>query len=461
MYSTHRFVRFLLIAFTLWLPIVGSAIDVGSALARPEPAGQTRTVDLVMRDRRGEALRAIDTHEIPALLVFPPDETFDGVIVPALPPLWSASNSGAGQGWVTTAAAPFSSPNAAFTDDTQTVTDKFLMSPLFVVGANARVTFRQKIDLESNVAASNEAYDGVALEISTSNGAQDILAAGGSFVSGGYDHTTSSDFGNPLAGRAVWSGTSQGYQKVVVNLPAATNGQEVILIWHMGTDISGGRSGYWLDDVHVDLDVNVPFPPDETFGEVIVPDLPRDWINDSTGPGPGWITVNDIVSSAPNAAFTDDSTSVSDKRLETPAFTVVANGRVTFNHKVELEDQVGGHAFDGVVLEIAYGDGPFVDFASSGGTFVVGGYDHTVLCGSNPLCGRSAWSGSTPGFVGVVANLPPDANGQSVRLRWRMGTDDSQGLAGYWLDDVHVDVNGPPSDRIFFNDFECAPSGCP
>lgn len=463
MYSAHRFVRFLLIAFIPWLPMDASAIDVASALVHPDPAGDTRTIGPIGHDAQGGAPSAIDTREPQAPPVFPPDETFDEVIRPALPPLWSATNSGAGAGWITVIDVVSSPPNAAFTDDPAAVTDRHLFTPPFHVVANAQVRFSHKIEMESSEIAS-VAYDGVALEISIDNGPfADILAAGGRFVSGGYDHTIDSFHSNPLAGREVWSGSNSGYENVVVNLPRAANGHEVQLAWRMGADSSVGLLGYWLDDVHVDLDVNVPFPPDETFGEVTVPDLPRDWINDSNGSGPGWITVNDIVSSPPNAAFTDDPSGLSDKRLETPAFNGVANGLVTFNHKVELESSiVGDVAFDGVVLEIAYGDGPFADFVVSGGSFEIGAYDHVISSGSNnALHGRGAWSGSTPGYVGVVAHLPGDADGKSVRLRWRMGTDSSGGRAGYWLDDVHVDVNGTPRDRIFFNDFECTPRGCP
>jgi hypothetical protein len=209
-----------------------------------------------------------------------------------------------------------------------------------------------------------------------------------------------------------------------------------------------------LDDIHVDVHRPSTFPPDETFAEAIPPELPPNWINDRTGAGPGWITVNDSVSSPPNAAFTDDTATASDKSLETPPFNVVANGRVTFNHKLDLESSTDGLAYDGVVLEIAYDQGAFVDIVDAGGSFVSGGYDYTIQGSLNPLFGRAAWSGTSPGYLGVIVDLPPSANGRSVRLRWRVGTDLSIGRSGYWLDDVHVDLDGS-SDEIFVDDFEC------
>jgi hypothetical protein len=57
------------------------------------------------------------------------------------------------------------------------------------------LTFRNNYNLETT-------YDGGVLEIKIGGGAwTDILTAGGSFVSGGYDYILSSAFSNPLAGR--------------------------------------------------------------------------------------------------------------------------------------------------------------------------------------------------------------------------------------------------------------------
>src|SRR5207249_11386197 len=58
------------------------------------------------------------------------------------------------------------------------------------------------------------------LEFSSDGGNtfQDILAAGGSFVVGGYNRTISPDRGSPIAGRPAWSGNSEGFITTMVNL---------------------------------------------------------------------------------------------------------------------------------------------------------------------------------------------------------------------------------------------------
>ena len=56
------------------------------------------------------------------------------------------------------------------------------------------------------------------LEVSSDGGNtfQDILAAGGSFVVGGYNRTIATDRGSPIAGRQAWSGNSDGFITTVV-----------------------------------------------------------------------------------------------------------------------------------------------------------------------------------------------------------------------------------------------------
>ena len=109
--------------------------------------------------------------------------------------------------------------------------------------------FRNFHNLE---ASSTVGYDGGVLEISISGGAfQDILAAGGNFVTGGYNRTISSSFGSPIAGRQAWSGNSLGYFDTVVGLPPAALGQNVVFRWRMASDSSAAVEGWRVDGVSV------------------------------------------------------------------------------------------------------------------------------------------------------------------------------------------------------------------
>jgi hypothetical protein len=138
-------------------------------------------------------------------------ENFDGVMPPALPqrcvatnvqgppPLWVTSNSG-----VPTPPAD-TLPNAAFIDDPSVISDKRLDFCCFFTfeACCAQLTFRQNFNLEASDQDPNLGFDGGVLEISVDGGQtyQDILDAGGVFVTGGYNRTMSTDRDSPIAGR--------------------------------------------------------------------------------------------------------------------------------------------------------------------------------------------------------------------------------------------------------------------
>src|SRR5437868_4009448 len=141
-------------------------------------------------------------------------ENFDGVTPPTLPPDWTATNAqGPPPLWVTSNSGMPSPPantppNAAFIDDPAVISDKRLdsLSLSFFEGCCVQLTFRHNFNLEASPNDPNVGFDGGVLELSTDGGNtfQDILAVGGTFVTGGYNRTISSDRGSPIAGRQAW-----------------------------------------------------------------------------------------------------------------------------------------------------------------------------------------------------------------------------------------------------------------
>ena len=171
----------------------------------------------------------------------PFSQNFDGVTAPALPAGWTTSG---GLLWTTSTAQSDTAPNSAFVADPSTITDNLLVSPLlYVSSANAQLTFRHYYITEST-------YDGCVLEISINGGGfTDIQSAGGAFVSGGYDGTISTSYGNPLAGRAAWTGDSGGFVSTTVDLPATAAGGSIQLRWRLGSDDSIGSTGWYVDTI--------------------------------------------------------------------------------------------------------------------------------------------------------------------------------------------------------------------
>jgi serine protease AprX len=194
-------------------------------------------------------------------------EHFDNVTPPELPPDWTATNAqGPPPLWGTSASGvPMppadTPPNAAFIDDPAVVSDKLLDSLLISVPAELSLTFRHNFNLEASDEDPNLGFDGGVLEFSTDGGNtfQDIIAAGGSFVIGGYNRTISSGRGSPIAGRPAWSGNSQGFITTVVNLPIVFPPNSK-LRWRMASDTSGSSEGWRVDTVDIVGCAPIPCP---------------------------------------------------------------------------------------------------------------------------------------------------------------------------------------------------------
>ncbi len=190
-------------------------------------------------------------------------EAFDGVTAPAFPAGWTATqDSGTGITWLTTATGPSSAPNSAFANDASGVNISSLETPVIAITTGSgQLKFKNKYVTEGS-------FDGMVLEIKIGGGSYaDIIDAGGSFVSGGYNTTISNNYGSPIAGRMAWSGTSAGgYIDTVVNLPAAANGQNVQLRWRMASDTSVGATGVNIDDIQITTGYTcAPVPSNAAF----------------------------------------------------------------------------------------------------------------------------------------------------------------------------------------------------
>ncbi len=234
----------------------GSLVGGGTAVAQPftftaaGSCGGTITASLQLQDGG----QYVGTVTVPLALgqmstFF--TQTFDTVTAPALPAGWTTTATGAEVNWVTQTTTNSSSPNSAFCPDASNIGTSDLLSPQIALPAGPSIlSFAQYYDLETNT--STDGFDGAVLDIKIgANAFTDILTAGGSFAANGYDHTVNSGFGNPLAGRQAWSGTSPGFVTTIVNLPASAQGQTIQLRWRCGTDNSNGRTGWRIDSIGI------------------------------------------------------------------------------------------------------------------------------------------------------------------------------------------------------------------
>ena len=176
---------------------------------------------------------------------------------PNLPTGWTTSADGGQETWKTVTNRHQTPPNSVFSPSPNQTGINELVSPVFgIKSAEAELTFRNWYELETTF-LQNKLYDGSVLEIKIGDDNwQDIEAAGGVFLSGGYDGVIDSCCQNPLTGRRAWSGGSGANQAPEfitskVKLPASASGNNVQLRWRVGTDIGTFREGQYIDDVTV------------------------------------------------------------------------------------------------------------------------------------------------------------------------------------------------------------------
>jgi len=183
-------------------------------------------------------------------------ENFDGVTAPALPSGWTTSRSSTAANtaalWVTAASTADTAPNSAFGAGGTVASETNLTSPIIaiptapVTGTNpgVRVTFRNNYNTEPG-------FDGGVLEISINGGPfTDIIAAGGSFVEGGYNGAIGVT-DSVLTGRQAWTGNSGGYITSTAVLPASSYGQNAQLRWRTAYDTGTNPGGVRIDTVSV------------------------------------------------------------------------------------------------------------------------------------------------------------------------------------------------------------------
>lgn len=185
-------------------------------------------------------------------------ESFDSVTTPDLPNGWLTSFEGERENWMTSTERFESKSNSAFSPAPRTIGVNNLVSPVISINsAEAELKFRNWYELETTFLR-NRVYDGAVLEIKIgANDWQDILDAGGRFLSGGYnDGLIDACCSNPLVGRRAWSGrsgidTESVFIDSIVNLPANAAGNDVQFRWRVATDNGTFREGQYIDNIEL------------------------------------------------------------------------------------------------------------------------------------------------------------------------------------------------------------------
>jgi hypothetical protein len=155
------------------------------------------------------------------------------------------------------------------------------------------------------------------------------------------------------------------------------------------------------------------------------------------------VTTTASSDTAPNNAFVPDQDGISDKTLDTRNILVnSAAAAITFRNSYNTEhDLPPAEVFwDGYVMEVSTnGGGTWTDIIDAGGVCVTGCYTGEIDgTANNPLAGRQAWCGDSGGYINSVITMPASFNGQTIKLRLRMGTDEAVAAPGVHFDTMVI-----------------------
>lgn len=155
-----------------------------------------------------------------------------------------------------------------------------------------------------------------------------------------------------------------------------------------------------------------------------------------SGTGDTWSIWSTRVHSGVAAFHGNGSGTASDQRLVSPAVALPTGQSplsLKFWNYQWLEDRAGG-CYDGGILEVSTNGGLSWTQITSG--LLTDPYDGPFASG-NPLGTVNAWCGDPQDWLNSIVDLDAYA-GQSVRFRFRLGTDTSVSREGWTIDDVAV-----------------------
>ncbi len=162
------------------------------------------------------------------------------------------------------------------------------------------------------------------------------------------------------------------------------------------------------------------------------------WTLGSGSTGNTWADNTTSVHGGGHSWSAVDSPTVSDQRFVSPAITLPTGQdpvTLSFWHKRGLEPN-GSTCYDGGILEISTNNGGTWTQVD-GSDLLTDPYNGAVSsCCENPLANDQAWCG-TQDWTDSVVDLTL-FGGDTVQLRYRLGTDSSNSVDAWYIDDVKV-----------------------
>ena len=245
-----------------------------------------------------------------------------------------------------------------------------------------------------------------------------------------------------------------------VSIPVTLNGASMaqrvdfnVALRDDGQAIPGDKTGAVAFKVHYDEVPNAT--PTETV-EASPGNLPWESEYEETLAGAdfGLVEFTDLN----RAFFGPNLGAASDIRLITPSLTVSDTQPLVLNwrHSYDFEAD-GTDYYDGATIELSEdGGATWVDIGAPLYTGTLVPYAGNL----NPLAGQAALTGTTPGFPTLLPaslDLGTRYAGKTVRIRFRIGSDNGAAATGWVLDDLSFSgITNTPFTKICSDSGACA-----
>lgn len=173
------------------------------------------------------------------------------------------------------------------------------------------------------------------------------------------------------------------------------------------------------------------------------------WVLNNTGTNL-WFIGNFFATSGVNSLYGDNLDSAADSSVQmTTSKMLPENAFMFFSHSYGFENEGDTNFWDGGVIEYSTNGG--TSWIDAGSLITAGASYGGVLNSANPLGTRSAFVSDSFGYTASKLDLS-SLTGQSVRFRFRMGTDNIGSDYGWFIDDIRLYTCSAtaPVDEICF-----------
>ena len=244
---------------------------------------------------------------------------------------------------------------------------------------------------------------------------------------------------------------------IELTLDAANHGEIVQIDMTPDDKWAGSQKTVWTG--HVNMDLKPAFTQDSVEKSL------TDWTMgrglEEEGEGVTW-EIRDLEGGG-QGYWGEDPDHPTDFWLESPPIQVAERGssRFQFDHAYAFEEDEEG-TWDGGVLELRVGThGAWQDL----GAFMKSGYNGTLLDSNPVLGGRAAFVGSSPGYPAFITEtvvLGEVYHGQEVTIRFRIGSDQYVGHAGWMIRNIRFEnIDNLPFTAMVDNAVSCGVPSTP